>query len=101
MVVQTWRLQTGCVVPVLATVPTCALFPSGLTLDCVACESNGRAIMLQVGLTALLHASNGGHGAVVQMLLDAGANVEAATNVGGPDACYSPDFSAVTFGFHT
>ena len=85
----------------LATVPTFPLLRSGFTLDCVGYEIDGGFVLLQDGFTALMVASVNGHGEVMQVLLNAGANVEAATNVGGPGACYSPDFPAVSFGSHS
>ena len=53
--------------------------------------------MLQNGRTALVVASLGGHGEVVQMLLLAGANKEAADEVGYCGAGDALDLRTVVF----
>ena len=61
------------------------------------CKADGIFVLLQYGVTALMAASQEGHSKVVQMLLLAGANKEAADEVGYSGACHTLDLRAVVF----
>ena len=59
------------------------------------CKSDGDLVVLQIGVTALMLASDGGHSEVVQMLLLAGVNREVADKVSCRGACHTLGLRAV------
>ena len=64
---------------------------------CMACASLRGVYLLQKGSTALMVAPKEGYGAVVQMLLDAGANKEAADKVGCPGPSHALELFTIAF----
>ena len=67
---------------VIAPLSTCGLLLSSLAVDVLGCQSDCVFVLLQKGNTALIYASWKGHAKVVQMLLLAGVNKDAADIVG-------------------
>ena len=80
---------------VLASLWTCALLFMWLRVDISGCKSHGGFVLLQDGVTALMLASHGGHSEVIQMLLLAGVNKDAANKVGCRGACLTLGLRAV------
>ena len=80
---------------VLASLWACALLLMWLRVDTFVCKSDGAFVLLQNGRTALMFASTNGHGAVVQMLLLAGVNKDAADIVSCRGACPTLGLRAV------
>ena len=82
---------------VLAPLWACALLFMWLRADTLVCNSDGAFVSRQDGLTALMAASAHGHSEVVQILLLAGVNKDAADNVGCRGACRTLGLRAVIY----
>jgi hypothetical protein len=84
------------IITILATLWACALLcVRGSKLTAFGCKSDGGFVLLQDGVTALMHASMGGHSGVAQMLLLAGVNREVADKVSCRGACHTLGLRAV------
>jgi hypothetical protein len=81
----------------LASLWACALLFMWLRVDTLVCNSDGAFVSRQDGLTALIAASVKGQSEVVQILLLAGVNKDAADNVGCRGACYTLGLCAVIY----
>jgi ankyrin repeat protein len=81
----------------LVSLWACALLFMWLRVDTLVCNSDGAFVSRQDGLTALIAASVKGQSEVVQILLLAGVNKDAADNVGCRGACYTLGLCAVIY----
>ena len=67
----------------------------------MGCETDGSFVLLQDGKTALMFASKWGHIGVLELLLDAKVDIEAAQKVGSRGASHHLDLHAIVVMSHS